>query len=1174
MKRFNLLLAILSLCIGYASAGGAGSTGAFVLYQNFQITDSYTSNPFDPSKYAELEGWDFTNAFEGPGCVIIKKGGTMTTPCVPELIGNATLNFDIAPWEDPSSSKTEEWLTPHTLSVVNGELNTTELDETVSMSYHYVYNANADTRITLTAGHDIFIRRFSIYYPDPYENSGMGSVSENYTQYSHLGGDYYEPFDLTMKVSSSKMNFGDDGTHNILVYTLDGSNPIRSSAQYDGSPIHIDKTTTLKAATIFGDGSIIADKPQTYVLAIAETPEIPKATFSVNVQTPGTLRDLLMAIDADEIEGLTLTGKINGDDLACLVATKGPAADLKYLDMGDVTFDYDNGLYKTEVYAPEGGMGTTSTYYYYLSEENKTEGGSSSPTTATIHCYSNNLAAAFGSKPIERIVAPKVLTSIGDRAFSQAIMVTLPHNLTEIGRNALSNCSNVNLPTTLKKIEAYAFGSNLIMDYVDLPALEYIGEGAFSGTKINRFNFNAPISYIGEKAFASSILKEAIITHAPDTLPADIFRYCGSLRKVVVEAPVKAIGDYAFADCNALTELSLPESIEMIGEEAIPDKLLPEAEDGIHYVGKVAYKRVGNEAEYTVKEGTVALGARLFNSSFVNKVTLPRSLKIIGPYAFAGSTMKSTPDMSGVVRIDDNAFEYCSNLAKITIPESLESIGFNIFQGCNALWSVEYNAIDLKEGVIWNTRSGWNPNPFEYVKIGEKVSHLPAGLYDWNKTITEVTLPESVETIGEGAFKDCSSLERLIATGTLKEIRSNAFGDCISLTELPMLDVEKIWDRAFYHCEKLQTVNLSDRVKEIGSQAFDRCSSLSAIHWPAYLEEIGDNAFGSCSSLETISLPEGMKKVGNSAFSSCSSIKKVYIPSTLEVSEEMYQAFKFLNEGAESVITCMLPEPPATEKLGWAWKWNNRVGRVKVPAAYIDAYRAHPEWKDLADKLETVEGISTSDKTTETSFASGINADMDLTDSVVDNLYLTLGEDDEYDEEDGALVLNSTMDEDDLEVVSTLAPGESDIANRFNGIVVKLAAGKGSLKINCQTLGNRKLSVMIGNEDPVSFAQDSKGDITLEYDVAEDTYAYIYASDTSNKQGVARRIATRASDGNVRIYSVAVSPETQGVDGIIDMDSEIVTFHNLDGLHIERPTNAGIYIVRKADGTTAKIMIK
>lgn len=1066
------------------------------------------TTPLDMSKLDNPAGWTFTDAFAGPQCVIIKKGGTVTTPPIADLTGNATFYYEIDRWEDPTG-KTElnpDDMKPHQLSLSKGTLAVSEYDGMSSgvATPYVIYDVDATSRLTLTASYDIRLFKVQIYYGS--NDSGV-IITEDYTKFSHESGDYFSPFDLTLTKTTSTVCY-DDGQHNILVYTLDGSVPARTSRRYNGEAIHIASTTTVRTATIFGNGSMYADSPRTYNFPTAENPVVPTATYEVTVSKPGNLKAQLLDLDADVIEGLTLKGKINGADLNYLVSAEGRTATLKYLDLSEITFEYDNTAYRTVVDAPEGGMGTTYVYQYFLSDVNGDERVSASPTSATYNCYRNDLSAAFRKhSTIETVYLPKTITALGERMFEQCgelKYVGFPEGLTAVGEQAFYYCTNLKLydfPTTFEKI----------------------GRGAFAGVKLGNVRLEKK-TVIGPAAFTNTSMARLEVPFPTDTIPDDAFSYCSDLKTVIIGEGLKYLGK-AFS-YSKVEEMQLPSTLQEFGGDpfyACPFVEKIEPEGGIRYIGRVAYELADRDlTEYTVKAGTVSLSNGLFAFSSATKFNIPASVEIMGDEAFACTQITSMPEMPGLRRIGRYAFRDCQKLGRAVIPETVEYIDGWTFDNCNALWSLTYNAINA------NCPYGINARDIERIVIGDKVRRLPRGLYTNNTNVTELTLPQSLEILDENAFSGCSNL---------------------------------------------RFIRLSDNISIVSNYAFDGCTALADLHWPASLREIGDAAFRNCESLKVVSLPEGTEKVNYYAFGGCKNVEKLYIAST--ITELGSACFEFNSTEVPLTITATADEP-----LDYGWNWH-AVGpaTIKVPDQSIDRYMNNPVWNGSMNGknnvIVTVSGISAPTESTVTEFRNA--ADTDLSDAVLGDVYVTIGEGDSYDATDGAIVLNSAMDAEYVEAVGGMAPGESDIANRFNGLVVQVPAGDGKVTVNCLTLGAKVVAVKIGETAPAYYTQSSKGDVTVPYNVTADTFVYIYASEASTPQGVRNlRTAALAENGSIRIYSVGVNPENLGVSDIEaeGSDSPIVGYYTIDGIKLSEPTAPGLYIVRRANGQVSKILMQ
>ena len=1109
MKKAILSLAALAVGLGQLAA----SQRLNVLYETFANVDGSIEAPgaIDQSKFDNPSGWTFTNAFAGPQCILIKKGGSITTPPLAELTGNAAYWFSAGWWEDPDRKPEEEptW-EPHTLSLTGkGELYTDQYDSMSSrMGADVIYDVDGTTRLTLTASYDIMVDNVSIYYAG---NANADAFSSDYTLYSHESGDYFTPFDLKLTKSTVKLA-QDDGEHNILVYTTDGTDPARTSKRYDGTPIHIDATTTVKTATIFGDGYMYRDVPRTYTFPQQPTPEKPQNTFELTVSAPGNLKTQLLNLDAEIIEGLVIKGKINGADLKYLSGAEGRTASLSYIDMTNLTFEYDNTEYRTIVDAPEAGMGTTYTYHYYLSEENTVEGVGGSPTSRQYNVYRNNLAGAFRKHPTLRtVILPAFITSLGERIFEQCrelVSVQFPPELTSVGVQAFYFCDNLEL--------------------YDFPAtFREIGAGAFAGVKLGNVRLDKKVE-IGESAFTSSTIVKLDMPLPPDSIPYHAFSYCYRLEEINIGEGLEYIGLEAFYNSKIKTA-RLPQSLQEIAGGAFADCPFVkdiEPENGIRYIGSIAYELADNSlSEYTVKPGTVTLAPRLFTGTSATTFNLPESLERVGEGAFAGTQLSSIPQMPSLRVIGSEAFSYCQKLGRITIPETVEYIGSGAFTGCNALWSVTYNAIDARcEGRL-------SPRDLEVIVVGDKVRRLPAGLYTGNTNVTQIILPKSVEVLDPNVFENCVNLEY---------------------------------------------VRLSDNINTISDNAFYNCTSLSDLHWPANLKNIGTSAFSWCTSLKTISLPEGVESVGYNAFGYSSAVENLYIASTVTDFGEACFLFDSAPKPLTITTTAKTPQD-------YQWNWHY-VGpaTIKVPAASLAAYQASSNWNGSNNGKNNViiplEGITAPEEETQTSFNYGIDDQTDLSDTVVGDVYVTIGEDDGYDVADGSIVLNSSMDEEYVEAIGGMAPGESDLANRFNGLVLQVPGGTGKITVNCLTIGSKQVAVKIGEAEPSHYTKDSKGDITIEYNVPLATYVYIYAIEPDAQQQMRRLAVSADAAGSVKIYSVGVNPlEISGVEKIAAATREpspVTEYYRIDGTRIQTPSTPGVYIIRRADGKVAKILVR
>ena len=218
---------------------------------------------------------------------------------------------------------------------------------------------------------------------------------------------------------------------------------------------------------------------------------------------------------------------------------------------------------------------------------------------------------------------------------------------------------------------------------------------------------------------------------------------------------------------------------------------------------------------------------------------------------------------NGTERIDDEAFCGCANLKTVTIPASVIDIGTNVFKGCTNLTAIQIDERNTNYRVV----SGI--------------------LYSWDQTIllccpkqrTNVTIPNSVTTIGEGAFSNCSSLTQILLPDSVTRIGEGAFSYCSSLTQIELPDsVTRIGEGAFSDCSNLSKIILSINMTSIGIAAFANCSNLTQITIPDRVTSIGQMAFQDCKGLRSVSIGKNVTYIGSRAFYGCKNLRSIVIP--------------------------------------------------------------------------------------------------------------------------------------------------------------------------------------------------------------------------------------------------------------------------------------------------------
>ena len=157
-----------------------------------------------------------------------------------------------------------------------------------------------------------------------------------------------------------------------------------------------------------------------------------------------------------------------------------------------------------------------------------------------------------------------------------------------------------------------------------------------------------------------------------------------------------------------------------------------------------------------------------------------------------------------------------------------------------------------------------------------------------NSDVKKIVIEDGVTSIGDYAFRGCSSLTSITLPDSVTSIGDCAFVFCVGLSSITLPDsVTSIGDSAFKNCSSLTSITIPDRVTSIESRAFTGCSSLTSITIPDSVTSIGYATFAGCSSLTSITIPDSVTSIGESAFSNCSSLQTISLSckSTLKRSD-------------------------------------------------------------------------------------------------------------------------------------------------------------------------------------------------------------------------------------------------------------------------------------------------
>ena len=241
----------------------------------------------------------------------------------------------------------------------------------------------------------------------------------------------------------------------------------------------------------------------------------------------------------------------------------------------------------------------------------------------------------------------------------------------------------------------------------------------------------------------------------------------------------------------------------------------------------------------------------------IKRVNIADSVEKIGDYAFVGCTgITGTLAIPNSVReIGYYGFYGCTGITgTLVIPDSVETIGYSAFEGCTGVTEL---------------------------KIGNSVKRISSSTFKGCTGITgTLVIPDSVEEIGENAFKGCTSITELKIGNSVKKINSSTFEGCTGITGTLVIpdSVEEIGGSAFKGCTDITEITISDSVQTIGNQAFSGLYSLKTLNLGNGVKCIGQNAFEGAKALKELNIPESVENINSNAFLNCTSLSIINLP--------------------------------------------------------------------------------------------------------------------------------------------------------------------------------------------------------------------------------------------------------------------------------------------------------
>ena len=580
-------------------------------------------------------------------------------------------------------------------------------------------------------------------------------------------------------------------------------------------------------------------------------------------------------------------------------------------------------------------------------------------------------SAFYGFKSLKNIEIPDGITSIENYAFCQCWSITslsVPESVTSIGTGAFRFCGDlkeIKLPSNLTVLSDSLFGADANLEYITFgdaektdtviipETVQKMGNYVFMNCeKIKNIKLPSNLKSIGKTCFQGCIsLTGLFIPQSVESIGGGIFGDCDALQsveiedennnfifkdgilydvkngilvsavnslipeKVIVDECTKTIDYSAFADCNNLYEIEIPQGVVNIGEKAfarldnlknidIPDSVTNittlafyrcnglvsvQVPGSVTAIKNGTFRECNNLKKVILNEGITGIEQYAFyDCELLEEISIPGTVTTVGNSAFYRcKNLKSIEIPEGVTKIDGSAFIFCSSLEQIKLPQSLTSIGSGAFDNCTSLISVELpdNAIissdtfkeckNLSDIVISDTNNNYIvKNGILYNKNMTRILCYPAGIKD-----TEFSVPDTVKTIGDFTFYGAKVLESINIPDSVTNIGTDAFGECSGLKEAVIPDsVTSMGEAVFYKCTSLEKVKLSVNITSPNPAVFQYCSSLKEVVLPESMKFISFFMFSYCKEITNIVLPDKLNSILRSAFQNCDNLKNITVP--------------------------------------------------------------------------------------------------------------------------------------------------------------------------------------------------------------------------------------------------------------------------------------------------------
>lgn len=422
-----------------------------------------------------------------------------------------------------------------------------------------------------------------------------------------------------------------------------------------------------------------------------------------------------------------------------------------------------------------------------------------------------------------------------------------------------------------------------------------IGDAAFKSTKLKSVDLEG-IEYIGSGAMAS----------------------CPYITVETIPSTVKYMSTGVF-NGSGLKTLEFLNKIEDIPDNFCSDtkvsKVVFAYPDIVKTIGKAAFKNTVLTS-YILEPSNqpVIIGESAFEGcSQIASLTLPDNTIRVNPYAFKGCTaMKSLALGKNTLVIDKGSFSGCTGLTEVKFNDVLQSIGGGAFEKCSSLATVsdlpeslcDWVAVDASTGYGFGNAVFANCTSLVNLVLPSSLTKVPKELCVGCSSLASISLGGNIDTVCKAAFMGCTNLQEISLADSVTIIEDDAFNGCSKLKKVIVEECSSVGNMAYANCTTLSKVRLI--ADTYGTGVFSGCTSLTSAEINAAgLSELPAETFSGCVKLNDFGDTDftKIKIVGAFAFSGCSALTGVNIPNAVIVEDSAFKDCTSLKKIMDKAIS-------------------------------------------------------------------------------------------------------------------------------------------------------------------------------------------------------------------------------------------------------------------------------